>query len=120
MGPPTAIRVLRAARHLSRKDLSRLLGVSAARVSVIESGRLPLSPELRSRFAAALGASDRLFDCLADPARSLREMAPDARAAVEVELGRIILTGDRPSVDQPPARRMVNREREDEHPEDCT
>lgn len=60
-----AVRIVRAARGVSQKELAGQVGIASVYVSMIENGRREPSRALLERFAAAMGVSFPLLVILA-------------------------------------------------------
>lgn len=50
----TQIRVMRAARGVSQRELARLAGIAGRELSLIETGKMLPTPELRDKIERAL------------------------------------------------------------------
>lgn len=90
-----AVRVLRAARNFSQKDLALNVGVEAAYLSMIEAGKRKPGRDLVERLSKACGVPVSLFFLLASESKDLQGVSADqANLLGKQLLDLLVTTGD--------------------------
>jgi transcriptional regulator with XRE-family HTH domain len=90
MNYANAIKVLRAARGISQRQLAEMVGCHSSYMSLIETNDRAPSISILSKIALALDIPSYLISILADPSFYLARSAPDS-AEVSQIIGRAIL-----------------------------
>ena len=95
-------RVLRAARHLTQKELAQRIGVSHAVINHCETGARNPSRDVMERAAKALGVSLHLFTTLAATPQEFEALAPSIVSTVVTELMEVVVSGKSGLPELPP------------------
>lgn len=82
-----AIRVLRAARNLSQKELAQRTGLDPSYISLLEKNRRTPSVDTIQSLASVLEVPPYLLTLIASDAKQLRGLTPDQAK----EIGRLLL-----------------------------
>lgn len=86
-----AIRVLRAARGMTQRDLARRVGYTAAAISHVEAGDRGAG-RIAAETAEALGVTPLLVDALASDRAELARLNAETRTAIALELLEVLAT----------------------------
>ncbi len=96
-----AMRILRAARNVSQKDLARDAGLDASYISLIETNQRAPSQEALKKIAGVFGVPFYLFSLLASDADDLKGVSETQAQELGRSLLQLLIDGEKALKDDP-------------------